>query len=258
MKAQPFFQKDFFVVGHRGARGEAPEHTMAGFAMADKLGIPIEFDTMLCASGEPVVIHDRSVDRTTDGVGQVRSLSLQKLKSMNASVHFPGGFKPQKIPLLSEVLMEFKRIPWFNIEIKSPGSSKDIPEIIDTILDTINNAGVIDKVICTSFNPFILARLYQVVPEIPRGILRTSLFDTDVTFLHKLVVQSQWLDRYIKPTFFCPHESLVTPSLLHKQAQQNRRILSWTVNQPQRAIQLRNLGNLGIITDYPKRILGYL
>ena len=76
-----FFKKKFLTIGHRGTRGLGPENTMAAFRIAASMGIPFELDTMLCKSGEPVVIHDYTVDRTTNGKGRVADLTLKQFKS---------------------------------------------------------------------------------------------------------------------------------------------------------------------------------
>lgn len=107
------------VVAHRGSSGNAPENTMAAFRLALKEGADaIELDVHLSKDGHPVVIHDVSLDRTTDGSGKIRNYTLQKLKKFNAASGWENGFSFQEIPTLDSVLREFGPAVGINIEIK--------------------------------------------------------------------------------------------------------------------------------------------
>ncbi len=107
-------------IAHRGASALAPENTMAAFAMAVELGADaIELDLHVSRDGELVVIHDHTLDRTTDGEGPVHTRSLQELKRLDAGRWFGESFAGQRIPTLAEVLDRFSgKIP-LALEIKA-------------------------------------------------------------------------------------------------------------------------------------------
>ena len=93
------------LIGHRGARFEAPENTLAGFRHAIELGLSaVEFDVRVTRDNELVVIHDATVDRTTDGTGEVSSFSLAELRELDARAEFSDWPEVCQIPTLSEVL----------------------------------------------------------------------------------------------------------------------------------------------------------
>ena len=97
-------ENEMQVLGHRGARGMAPENTMAGFEICANLGVGFELDTQLCFSGEPVVFHDDTLERCTNGSGRLKDYSLTQLKKLDAGSHFSTQFRGEAIPTLGEVL----------------------------------------------------------------------------------------------------------------------------------------------------------
>jgi glycerophosphoryl diester phosphodiesterase len=96
-----------FVIAHRGGAGEAPENTLAAFSQALAIGSGIEMDVRLSADSEIVVIHDATVDRTTDGSGNVDSMTLAQLKTLDAGSHFDAAYAGETIPALAEVFSQF-------------------------------------------------------------------------------------------------------------------------------------------------------
>jgi glycerophosphoryl diester phosphodiesterase len=107
-----------YVIGHRGAAGHAPENTLRSFHKAVELGADmVELDVHLCATGEPVVIHDDTVDRTTDRSGRVRDLSLDELKALDAG-------DGERVPTLVEVIDEMSGRAALNVELKGLGSTR--------------------------------------------------------------------------------------------------------------------------------------
>lgn len=120
----PIHQK---TIGHRGLAGFAPENTLASFETAKNFGLNwVEFDVQVCGSGEWVVLHDETVDRTTNGNGQVADLPFDRLKLLDAGSHFDPKFHTERIPLLADVLLYLKEAKIHpNIEIKSTKSRTD-------------------------------------------------------------------------------------------------------------------------------------
>ena len=107
------------IYGHRGAQGEAPEGTIPGFRHALALGLDaVEFDVQLTADHQLVVIHDATVDRTTDGHGPVSSFSLEHLQQLDARAQFPDWPEPCRVPTLAETLEVGGGMSHLLVEIK--------------------------------------------------------------------------------------------------------------------------------------------
>lgn len=107
------------VAAHRGGPAHAPENTLAALRNAVRRGVhQVEFDVRRCASGEVVVMHDETVDRTTDGTGAVRDLSLAQLRALDAGRGFSPAFEGERVPTLEEALDALPRDVWINVQIK--------------------------------------------------------------------------------------------------------------------------------------------
>jgi glycerophosphoryl diester phosphodiesterase len=124
-------EKRIMVIAHRGASGYAPENTVSAFKKAIMMKADmIEFDVHLTKDGKVVLMHDKTVDRTTDGKGKVKEMTLKELKKLDAGLWFDKKFKGEKIPTLEKVLKKFKGKILFNIEIKSEGTEEEIVRLI--------------------------------------------------------------------------------------------------------------------------------
>src|SRR4051812_8087205 len=142
------------IIAHRGASGTAPENTLAAFRRAADLGAPmIELDVQLTADGEVVVIHDFTLDRTTDGVGSVRHRSLAQIRRLDAGAWFAPAFRGERVPTLAEVLQNFPHA--VNVELKSYGDDGLEPRA----LAVVERAGALDRVVFSSFDGGALERL---------------------------------------------------------------------------------------------------
>jgi len=114
------------LFAHRGASAYAPENTLAAFTLAiHQNADAIELDAKLSADGEVVVIHDQTVDRTTDGVGKVNELVLAALKELDAGEKYDESFRGERIPTLDEVLESIGQKIFINIELTNYASPKD-------------------------------------------------------------------------------------------------------------------------------------
>lgn len=144
------------IVGHRGARNEAPENTLAGFAYAIGLGLTaVEFDVRMTKDGELVVIHDATVDRTTDRSGDVGTFTAEELAGMDARAEHPEWPDPCGIPTLTEVLDVVDHLPRLLIEIKANGVD-GLEPVVTGVLEQIRVRGLDDRVTITSFEPAAL------------------------------------------------------------------------------------------------------
>jgi len=159
------------IIGHRGARFEAPENTLPGFRHAIGLGLTaVEFDIRMTRDGHLVVIHDATVDRTTDGTGCVSSFTLAELQALDARAAFPGWPEPCVVPTFSQVLDVVEILPELLVEIK--GDTPDrLDRIVPATLSEIALRDLGDRVTVTSFDPYALALAQREAPPIRRGYI---------------------------------------------------------------------------------------
>ncbi|MEW5822068.1 MAG: glycerophosphodiester phosphodiesterase family protein, partial [Cyanobacteriota bacterium] len=126
------------IIAHRGFSAQAPENTIAAFDAAIKSGVPfIELDVTLTKDGELIIIHDDTLDRTTNGKGLVSEFTLEELKKLDAGEWFCREFKGEQLPTLSEVLDRYGNKIAINIEIKSQ-NDPDTP-IVDKVVEMVKN-----------------------------------------------------------------------------------------------------------------------
>ncbi|HEY9089295.1 MAG TPA: glycerophosphodiester phosphodiesterase family protein, partial [Anaerolineaceae bacterium] len=151
------------VLAHRGASAFAPENTLAAFRRAVELGAHgVELDAKLSADGHIVVIHDQTVDRTTNGSGKVRQKTLAELRELDAGSKFRPAFAGETIPTLEEVLESVGRQCLVDVELTNYASPFDpLPERAAAL---VRRMGLQAQVIFTSFFPGNLARARRVLP----------------------------------------------------------------------------------------------
>jgi len=233
-----------YVLGHRGASHAAPENTLAAFRQAADVGADgVELDVHLSRDGVPVVIHDDSVDATTDGAGLVRALTLAQLKALDAGVRFDASFTGERIPTLEEVLAEVGARLLINIELKADQTAALVPAVVGLV----KRMGMAKRVWFSSFKPYALYRARALAPEIPCGLLYGPLS------LGALL---------LKP--FTPHEALhpykdlLTERSVRRAHKRGLRVFTWTLDDPVVARQFAVWGIDGIITNEPAEILAAL
>lgn len=249
------------IIAHRGASGHAPENTLAAFQRAVEMGADIvELDLQLTADGRLVVLHDDTVDRTTNGRGSVLDLSLAEIKALDAGYgfavaagEFPFRGAGLTVPTLEEVLEAFPTAA-LNLEMKAPAG----PPIADALAAVLRRYRAEDRVLVASFNPEILRRFRELMPGVP-----TSLAENEArTFylLHRV-----FLDRWYRSpgvALQVPEWSgaihVVTPSFIAAARRLGLKVHVWTVNDPGDMRRLVDLGVDGIITAFPDRLAAVL
>ncbi|MGH7411421.1 MAG: glycerophosphodiester phosphodiesterase family protein, partial [Candidatus Methylomirabilis sp.] len=152
-------------IAHRGASALAPENTMAAFEKAIELGADvIELDLHLTRDGELVVIHDDTLDRTTDGRGPVHGRSLEEIRRLDAGRWFGQAFAGERIPTLSEVLDRFAgKIP-LALEVKA--GSAFFPGIEERLVSALRHHSAVEQTAVASFDHFALKRLKEIEPTL--------------------------------------------------------------------------------------------
>lgn len=208
--------------GHRGAPKAAPENTLVSFQKAREMGADgVELDVMLCADGEPVVIHDFTVKRTTNGHGRVRELTLVQLKALDAGSWFGPEFAGERIPTLREVAAWAGEDMLLNIELKSTSIPGDGLE--EKVISIVREYGLEQRVVLSSFNPFALWRVKRLASDLHTGLLYAS--DLPV------YLRRAWLRPLAQPDALHPHYEMVTDDYLLWARRKGYRINVWTPDQ---------------------------
>ena len=213
---------------------------MAAFQLALEQGADaIELDTMLTADGEVVVMHDNTLERTTDGRGAVKAIDWADLKALDAGVWYGARFAGQRIPHLREVLQGVAPHTILNIELKNDAAPfNDLPARVAALLD---ETATHERVFISSFNPLALRRFHVLQPAIPLGLLALG--------------GGAGLGRLFAP--FVPHAALhpargaVTARLVARAHAHRKRVHVYTVNQPDEMRRLFAMGVDAIFTDDP-------
>ena len=163
----------FINVAHRGASGHAPENTIAAYDLAVKMKADyFEVDVQRSKDGHLVIMHDTTVDRTTDGSGSVKDLTLAQLKQLDAGSWFSSAFAGEKIPTLEEVLDRYRgKGIKILIELKNPSLYPGIEQQVVEALTKRNLDKRKDKVIVQSFDLESVQRFHQLLPTVPIGVL---------------------------------------------------------------------------------------
>jgi len=230
------------IFAHRGSSAYAPENTLAAFRLAiQQNAAAIELDAKLCADGQVVVIHDDSVDRTTDGTGLISSLSLAELKKRDAGIKFSPAFKGEKIPSLAEVFDAVGNRIFINIELKNYTSPTD--DLPDRVVSLVKEYGVESSVMLSSFNILTLIRAKYLLSGISLGVIAIA-GDAQEILLSKVI-------RLGPRTALHPSSVDVSPELIQSAHRIRCRIHAYTANSVNVMQQLFSAGVDGIFTYDP-------
>lgn len=159
------------IFAHRGVKGTHPENTMIAFQEAERIGAHgIELDVHLSKDGELVVIHDETVDRTTNDVGLVSEKTVKELQALDAGSHKDPSFHEAKIPTLREVFIWLSTTKLqLNIELKT--DVIHYPNIEEKVVALVREYHLSNQIVFSSFNHDSVSLLAEIAPEIPRAIL---------------------------------------------------------------------------------------
>lgn len=157
------------VFGHRGARGLAPENTLPAFRLAKELGVDgVELDVHLTSDDELVVIHDDTLDRTTNGKGRVRDYTVDQIKKLDAGIKFGEKWRGVTVPTLRQVFEETGKL-LYKVELKH--GSAVYPGIESRLIDLVREMGVERRVRFTSFDYDALEEVRRLDPKAEVGII---------------------------------------------------------------------------------------
>lgn len=231
------------VVGHRGAAGCAPENTLASFARGVELGADaVECDVQLSADGVPVVIHDPTLERTTNGRGLVAGRTLADLRALDAGAWFGPSFAGERIPTLAEVLDWARGRTRLVVELKQ-GPAYDA-HLADGVVAAVRSVGRDPQVLLVSFDHLTVRRVSELADDLPTGILYAARPVDPVSLA--------WAAR---AEVLLPHWSFVTPEQVTAAHEAGLGLAVWTVDDEATAARLFALGVDALAGDYPERLV---
>ncbi|MFW6268714.1 MAG: glycerophosphodiester phosphodiesterase [Bacillota bacterium] len=250
----------FMNIAHRGASGYYPENTLIAFKKALEMGIKwLECDVRLTADKEIVVIHDRKVDRTTDGKGLVSDYTLKELKQLDAGFWFDEKYNQEKIPTLAEV-MKILRNGQLVVEIKD---GIYYPEIVNKVVKLVRELGLVNQIIISAFHMQILKKVKKIESELKTAALVQYSNNPENKYVKidggKVKVFSSMEELISKARknmvdMVCPPAEAVTGELVKELHEKNFLVRAWGLsNKPDRKQMQRLIrtGINGMTTNYP-------
>lgn len=233
------------IIAHRGYSAVAPENTLAAYRAAIEAGAPAaECDVRCTRDGEVILLHDATLDRTTDGEGEVAEVTLAEVREVDAGSWKGAGFRGERIPTLRECLALTKGKLQLVVEIKQEGIARQVA-------DAIGEAEALGGVTIISFSLDACRQMRDFEPRLPVGWLTSGLAVDDDEAASELIrtaleAGAQFIDVMADG---------VRPALLRRANLAGLALWTWTVNEPGRVALLARAGVRGITTDDPKMAL---
>ena len=255
------FKERPLVMAHQGGKGLRPDNTLGAFENAVAMGVDVlEMDIHTTADGVLVVMHDDTVDGTTDGSGPIQDFTLAELKELDAGYHwtpddgqtFPYRGQGITVPTVAEVFAAFPEMP-MNIEIKQAE-----PSMVAPFCELIRDYNMVDRVLVASFDDETIAEFREECPEVATS---TATDETVIIFaLSRL---------FLEAAYGVPAEAaqvpeyrsglhVIAPRFIDAAHTRNLEVHAWTINDEADMERMIALGVDGIITDYPDRLLALL
>lgn len=231
------------VMAHRGYSSKAPENTMPAFELALEAGSGgIELDVHLTQDGEVVVIHDPTLDRTTNGKGSVESFALAELKELDAGSWYSSEFKGVKLPTLREVLELIKdHNVLLNVETKAALGFEELNKGVALLIDEYS---MWERTIISSFNHYALVHIKTIRAQARTGIL------------YNCGLVNPWVyAKSIGASALHPHHKTILPELVQAAQANGMMVNVWTVDE---AVDIERVALAkvdSIITNVPSKVL---
>lgn len=228
------------IWAHRGARADAPENTLPAFELAVDQGADgVEFDVQLTADGTVVVLHDETLDRTTDGRGPLAATTLADVRTLDASGG-RAGFAGVRVPTLAETLDLL--VPSglrLNIELKN--SEEAYPGLEEQVLAAVAEHGIADRVVVSTFNHYSLRHLLKLGAPTELAMLYTDPLYKPWRYAAKLGVAA------LHP----PVRYLLGPGYVRRAHAAGLAVRPWVVNSTRGLARMFAWGVDGVFTDVP-------
>ena len=229
------------IIAHRGSSAHAPENTLAAFELAaDQKADAIELDAKVTKDGHVVVMHDPTIDRTTDGHGHVSDLTLAEIRQYDAGSKFGSLSVGQRVPLLEEVFEAVGPRLLINVELTNYTSQDDGLE--EKVVELIKRHDLFHRVLLSSFSPLSLRKIKLIEPRLACGVLYQPL-------------RPAWLTPLIPHLeAHHPHFVLANPLCVTWRHWRKQKVNTWTVNDANTVRAVARAGVDGIIGDDPVMI----
>ena len=225
-----------WVVGHRGAMGYCPENTLASFERGLELGADwIELDVHLSSDGALIVIHDETLDRTTNGHGYVKDHTLAELKTLDAG-------NGEHIPTLEDVL-DWARVKGATLDIEIKNAPLYYAGIEQKVVDALDRFGMTDQAVVISFDHHAVKRVKDIDSRVLTGVLYGARPVDAVTLAKQANAEA-----------LLPHHAYVTHTDVARAHAAGLVVAPWTVDDAERAKELVDMGVDAIASNYPDRI----
>jgi glycerophosphoryl diester phosphodiesterase len=234
------------IFAHRGANLVAPENTMSAFLKAELIGAAgIELDVRLTADDIPIVIHNSTVDKTTNGHGSVYDLTLRDVEELDAGSWFDPSYSNEKIPTLEQVFDTLGDKILMNIELKENHANDEI--LAQKVCKLVEEKAMEENVWFSSFSKKLLRLTRQYLPEVPNGYLFTVRSPVTRIRLFALPVEAVH-----------PHYNGISEGYVTRMHNLEKRVAAWTVDDIEVAQKCIDAGVDVIITNNPEKLLQIL
>ncbi|WP_144822192.1 glycerophosphodiester phosphodiesterase [Marinobacter piscensis] len=234
------------VYGHRGAKGEAPENTLPGFRFAYGQGVRhFELDLVLSKDGVPVLLHDLTVDRTTESKGNVSQYTAAELAAMDTRPKTRAWPVKAGIPSLEAFLDEFEDLEHVQLEVKKDSRAR-LNILCNRLTEIIQRRNLYQTTAVTSSDTWLLREISRRNTRIRTGLVAERRFPKPLG----LAVRSGC-------DYLCINWKLCSPALVESARRKGIHVSCWTVNGIQDMLKLETMGVDSVITDYPTSTLLY-
>jgi len=241
--------EDFKIIAHRGASGHAPENTLAAIKKALEIGAhAVEIDIHQTQDNRIVVIHDETLERTTTGIGSIKSKTYDELRKLDAGSWFAHEFTGERIPLLEEVFETIGDKAELIIELKN--GSQVYPKIESNLWALIRENGFENSTVVSSSRVTVLNTLKKIAPSArlgkviaPRELWRT-FFQPGSFFVKNGLIN------HLKELH--PHWTFIDHHLMELAKSHDLKVIPWTLNKERKIRAMIDRGVHGVITDYPE------
>jgi glycerophosphoryl diester phosphodiesterase len=227
--------EDFVIIAHRGASAAAPENTLIAYKKAIEMGADYaELDVRQTKDGAMVLMHDKTVYRTTGVKGFVWDMTLEELKKLEAGSWFGEEFRGEPIPTLKEVIRLVKGRMKLNIEVKI---SENEPGIAQKVVDIVRSEDFGRDCVITSFDMETVKTFKTIAPDLRTGFIFEKEYHADV-------FEGNW-------DILSSNYEMVDAEFMRLARNSGKKTYVWTVNDKEEMLRLIGLGVDGIITDKP-------
>lgn len=238
---------DIVSIAHRGASGSchAPENTLAAFKEAINIGVDcVECDVHCTIDGIVIIMHDASMNRTTNLKGNIKEMTLAEVKKADAGSWFHEKFAREPVPTLNELLELAKGKVITIIEIKPDN-------ITDKVIRDIESAGAIGQVVLQSFYLKAVKAVQEINPKIPRAILVGGALPVKrLSSILELIHNAS----EVGASMINLSSKIITPELIEESHKRGVSVWAWTVDDELEMKKLANMGIDGITSNFPKRL----